>query len=414
MREPCNAGVRNALLAHRRVLDSRTGDGRTDICLPTSLRALLTDRALLGRSHWTVAVAAGCMAASGCHVTHRATDSVEVGRSHRPKQYTARALSDAIRVTDTGRLRFVTAQVCEAEVVIESQEFVTTTKSANLATVVVGVIAASLGGAAIFAGLSADDGGGALAAGLIGLGAGAPLTIGPFLGRTTTRKPGGKGSYVKGEVPDEPCADAPISAESATVWIGPRRVFGSVDPDGVFSVPLYEIVDLYAVPVQHSLAMSAVLPTVAGPRRVQTTLDGETLARGRDGYVAGAGFDGAIEPLQKVPGLRHSQLSATISQADGIATVVVSFLVENTGPGVGYAVRGVIQADNPHLDGRVIYVGKLPKRESARPAVSIRIPMDAVEPDARIALYLKDGHDTAPGYTIRAKVSPQLKTMEAP
>jgi hypothetical protein len=197
----------------------------------------------------------------------------------------------------------------------------------------------------------------------------------------------------------------PVDEATAVVEGKPDSVLGTIETDRGPMLAYDALIDA-------ELSCRILeLATAGGARAIPATLDGESLARGRDGFLAGAGLDGSVPPLEKVPSLRHAQLAATSSEANEIETIVISFVVENGGPGDAYAVRGIVQADHPHLDGRVIYVGKLPRGETARPALSIRVPVDAVPADTVVRLYVRDGHDTAPAYSLTARVAPRLKTM---
>jgi hypothetical protein len=346
--------------------------------------------------------------AAGCHVTRRSSETIETSRSLRPLPGTAKPLAPEIRLTDDGRLRFVEPLECAAEIAVEGDRYDTVEKQANLATVVVGIIVASIGGVSLFAGLSSDDGDAAAVGGVFGVAAGAPLAIAPFFGREKTREPAGRDSFTKPTSERTACGDAPIAGDTATIAIGSQRVLGTVDAEGTFSVPVFEFYDAFDIPRLRSLQLTATIHHELVPRTIKTTLDAETLAVKRDGFFAASGIDGSAPPLQRVPSLSFDGAHAI---HDGDA-VTVDLHVANAGPGPARGVRAHVQSRWPHLDGRVLYIGKLAAGADTRPSLRVRVPEGGVPPSTIVTIRLDDADDTAPSYSVHASVTRPLKTIE--
>ena len=343
-------------------------------------------------------------------MTRRSTESVETSRSLRPLPGTARVHGAAVVVTAEGRLRFVEPLVCKAEVIVEGQEREVVATEANLATVVVGIIAASLGGVALFAGLASDDGDAATAGGALGLAIGGPLAIAPFFGRSVTRRSVGKTRYVKAIRDGAACGDRPIAADRAILEIASQRVYGTVDANGQFSVPVFEFLDAFDLPRLQALQVKVVIPHDLAPRKLESTLDGETLAAGRDGFFAAAGIDAATPALQKVPTLSFE--TPTAIHGDGAVTISVT--IKNGGPGPAYGVRALVQSRYPYLDGRILYVGRLDRDATVTPSITVPIPDPAVPASTLVTLYVDDADKTAPSYSVSTQVTRPLKRMDSP
>ncbi len=354
-------------------------------------------------------VLVACVALVGCHVTRRSTESVESSRSLRPLLDTAKPHGEAVVVTPDGRLRFVEPLVCKAEVVVEGEKFEVVSEQENLATVVVGIIAASIGGVALFAGLASDDGDATAAAGALGLAIGGPMTLAPFFGRSKSRRSIGKTRYVKGTRDGQPCGDKPIAADRAILEIANQRVYGTVDANGEFSVPVFEFLDAFAPPHVQALRLKVVIPHEIVPRKLESTLDAETLAAGRDGFFRAAGVDAETPPLQKVPSISFDNPTATHGD-DG---VTLGLTIKNDGPGAAYGVRARTQSRYPYLDGRILYVGRLDRGATATPSLTVRIPDTAVPASTVVTIYVDDADKTAPSYSLTTRVTRPLKGMDS-
>lgn len=336
------------------------------------------------------------VAGTGCHTYARYDDTVAGDTRERKREGAARVLEPTIEVTRGGMLRFAEPMVCTYDVVVEQSNYRVTRTQPNMATFIVGLITMSAGAVALISGLSDSEPGSAPATylGVGGLAVGLPFAVGPFLGNGRERVHTGDGETVQG-TKDLACGSRPVAATTALVRSGKRQLFGGVK-DGVFAVSPFTFVDAFALHKLSGLELSAELFDDAGDRRtMNVTLDAAALARGRDGFFAGLGIDGTVEPLQKVPRVIATDLVVTRVLADGQPAIEVSVRVENRGPGTAHGVRGSLSSSNPQLDGRMLYVGRLAAGATANPRALVLMRADAAAlGDARIAVTLYDAHAT--------------------
>ena len=166
------------------------------------------------------------------------------------------------------------------------------------------------------------------------------------------------------------------------------------------------LVDAFDVTAAAALDLSAELDAAGGARTVQAILGGGALASGAKAFLARADFDAKIEPLRLVPGVAAGMLRVSLTAtADGPAVRVVLPL-RNDGPGPAWALRGHLTAPGlPAIDGRVLYVGHLPRH--AEVSRELLIPVsDAAAAALRnatidVAIELRDAHGTAPATPVR-------------
>jgi hypothetical protein len=229
----------------------------------------------------------------------------------------------------------------------------------NYATFVVGAILGSLGavgtGVAIGEGHPSDHPIAYVAP--VALVAGLWLSIGPFTGNSVDREYGGT-QRVERAGKDAPCGEQPLAATRATlVWHGLRAV-ADVDADGVLSISPYDFVDAFAAGRGPPLDLGADVELADGQHHaIQVVIPGDALVKGRDAFFARAKIDGRWETLQKVPRLEPGALRASRTTISGRPVLRVSLPLDNNGPGDAWQVRGVITAQAPEVDGRVIYIG---------------------------------------------------------
>lgn len=315
---------------------------------------------------------------------------------------TARPRPATIEVTVAGQLRFVTPLTCTGRRVRVVEEYETVTVRPNLATFVVGVVVGAASAVVLVGGLAADEAPVAGAGGL-GLAAAAPLVIGPWIGNGVDERGPRTGELVERRG-DLPCGERPVTARAASLRTGRVQVFGAVDADGVFSVSPFTFVDVFAVGEARALDVTADLIDDAGVTTIAAVVEPVALAAARDGYVAAAGLDARVERLRKVPRLDAGAISVERAAIDGRPHLRVAMPLRNDGPGDAWQVRAIVAAAHPELDGRIAYVGALPRGHATD--VTLAIPLSAAA-DAELAgarvelsITLRDAHDTAPATPI--------------
>ncbi|HEX4419239.1 MAG TPA: hypothetical protein VH165_15110 [Kofleriaceae bacterium] len=356
-------------------------------------------------------VAAGLGA--GCHVMaeDRLTRPGQLERIAHPEA--AVAQRPALILDDAGQLRFIEPLACPTEELLHAHTTIERATRPNLATFTVGAIATALGGVMLTSGLFAQRPGASpyTYAGILGVGAGLPLAIGPWIGDRTelAEPPAGTGdTVVRRPGPDQPCGARPLAAHTATLTTGGLEIHGALDADGGFEISPYQWIDAYEAASQAGGAaeITATLAGDAGPRTLTTVLDARALAAHAAGFLAHAAFDARIEPMTLVPGIVAGALRASlIATARGPAVRVVLPL-SNAGPGDASGLRGQIAAPGtPAIDGRMIYVGKLARGASVSPELVIPLapPAAAALRNATIDLSveLRDAHGTAPATPVR-------------
>ena len=335
----------------------------------------------------------------GCHVTSEleSTHPGTLQRVRHPEQAVAR--SAILALADDGHLRFVEPRECPTEDVTEQLDTIEVQARPNLATFVVGVIATSA--AAITTARGALGGDGALTAlGVGGLAVGLPLAIGPWLGldRALRAGPAHPALHVPG--PTEACGDRPVAARAATLSASGIQVYGTIAADGTFAVSPFQLLDAYGLASVHAWDVSASVEGDGPPRTITAVIEGGALAKAAPEFFAHADFDSKIEPLRLVPNLASGPPRVSLTSTDTGPAVRVVLAVHNAGPGDTYALRGQITSSSPALDGRVIYIGHLPREKSA--AREILIPLSAAAGAALrgatvdVSIELRDAHGTAP------------------
>jgi len=350
------------------------------------------------------------LVATACHVkVHTETTRPgKVVRTQRPEG--AIAHRPTLVLTDAGMLRFVEPLECPTEEVVETISGTEISTRPNLATFVVGVITASVGGVLAVRGLtSSDRSNPATFAGIGALGVGLPFAIGPWIGTRTELTPGPPAAAVRRPGPSEPCGARALPARSATLTVHGVEVHGAIDRDGVFSVSPYQLVDAYATKQVPAWDVSAVVDAEAGPQTITTVLEGGDLARRAPAFLAAATFEAKVEPMRLVPGVVAGTLRVSLTSTTAGPAVRVVLPIKNDGPGDAWAVRGQITSSTKAVDGRVIYVGHLAK--GATLSRELLIPLTAPAADAikgasiEVSIELRDAHGTAPQTPVRFRGS---------
>lgn len=340
---------------------------------------------------------------SACHVVTR-NEIVRPGTSERVVlQERAIAKRPTAILTEAGMLRLVEPLECPTENVISQQAGAEITTTPNLATFVVGIVASSVGAISVIRGISDEDPGGSpftyAGAGL--LAAGLPFAIGPWLGNRVELVPGEARPPVRTAGPAEPCGERPVLAKTATIRVRGVEVHGTVDPEGGFSISPYLIVDAYETTSIPAWDMAITLDGDR-TRQLTATLEGGALAARASAFLANARFEAKVEPMRLVPGLVPGVPRVTMT-----ATAIrIALPIRNDGPGPSWGLRGHVSAPGtPAIDGRVMYIGAVPKGAALEIVLDIPISPQAAarlrDAQLELAIELRDAHGTAPATPIR-------------
>lgn len=343
----------------------------------------------------------GFLLVAGCHVVAR-TETVHPSQLERiPHRDQPRPGPPALVLADGGELRFVETLACPTEELVATTGTVEVATRPNLATFVVGVIATSAGAVLMAQTIGNGELDPAGGAGMAFVAGGLPLAIGPWLGNGTRLEPGAQRPPERRPGPDERCGERPLAGTYATVHANDLEVRGAVSEAGAFSVSPFAVVDAFDA-TAHVPAPLELRATLDDGRTIATTLDGAALARAAPAFLANAKIDTRVEPMQLVPDLSGGTLRARLD--GGIVTLVLA--LHNDGPGPAWAVRGrVVAPQLPALDGRVLYIGAMPK--GATITRELAIPVSPIAATALhgatvdIALELRDAHRTAPATPVR-------------
>ncbi len=346
-------------------------------------------------------------ALAACHVTTRYQETRRGETRHEVAPgATPRLLPPSMEVSEDGRFRFVEPFVCAMQSVTEMAAFDVERRRPNVATLVVGVIAASLGAVATAAALAAEDGSGSPLAylGPAGLVVGIPFVIGPLVGNSTARVPG-EVQEVRAASGEAPCGTRPLTGRRATVGWSGLRVVGTIDADGYFEVSPFAFIDAFDVGRIPALVLAIEIERDDGKLPLEVVLDAAALAGARDGFFRRIGVDATVEPVRKVPRLEAGPLRVSRVRRDAERGVRIVVPLANRGPGDAYGVRLSVNASSPELDGRFIYYGRLPAKTAVEIDTVIPISEDAdhtlAAADFELSVILRDAHGTAPDAPVR-------------
>jgi hypothetical protein len=334
-----------------------------------------------------------------CHVTDRIEVTRVVGRSRVPRPDPPRALPATLMVTGDGELRFVEPLRCTADEIVELETTEVVHVRPNLATVIVGITASSLGALGLFLGATDDSAGTSpLIFGGAGLlAAGVPLMVGPWFGNRSDYHPAGVQRATR-SVHAEPCGQRGVTASAATLSVAGLRVTGAVDGDGVFAVSPFEIVDAFDTTTR-GLDVSAELVAPGGRQSVRAALGPDALGRGRAAFLQRLGVDAAVEPMRKVPRLEPGAVRVVRAGA----SLRIALAIGNAGPGDAYAVRGRVATAAADIDGRLLYFGRIPARTTITREIAVPLGdgAAALAGPLDLAIELIDAHGTAPDAPVR-------------
>jgi hypothetical protein len=277
----------------------------------------------------------------------------------------------------------------------------------SAATLVVGIIAVAAGAVALVSGAAGDDPASAPLTylGPVGIAGGLPLVIGPLVGNTTSRELV-ETRPVRTPAEDERCGARPVAATRATVTWSGLRAIGAVDGDGAFTISPFEFVDAFAIADAPPLALAIELERAAGgPLALEGVIDEAALARAQPGFLARAGVDATVEPIRKVPRFEPGLLTVRRVGPAGGRALALSLPLRNVGPGDGFAVRLVLSSPNAELDGRVVYVGRVPARGEREVTATLPLSDEAdralTAGELVLSARLRDAYDAAPATPIR-------------
>ena len=347
------------------------------------------------------------LVASACHV-RVSTETTRPGTTEKIVHTDgAIARTPTLVLTDAGTLRFIEPLACPTEHIVTATTAIETSTQPNLATFIVGVIATSVGGVMTVRAVTDDDAGRnpLTYAGLGALGVGLPLAFGPWIGHTTSIRPGPEAPPVRQPGPSEPCGERGLSARHATLTVRDVEVFGAVDKDGVFGVSPYALVDAFDTTAVAPWDVKAHVEAAGGARTIEVVIEGGALAQRAPAFLARAGFDARVQPLRLVPGLAPGRLRASLTSTSAGPALRVVVPLHNDGPGEAWAVRGHLTSPTKAVDGRVIYIGHLAKGEAV--TRELLIPLSSAAADALrgseidLSVELRDAHGTAPSTPMR-------------
>lgn len=345
---------------------------------------------------------------AACHVTRRSEIVEPVATERVVHHEGAQPRKPTLVLTDVGTLRFIEPLECPTEDKFTARTFEETEVRPNLAAFVVGVIATSLGGVLFVRGLTGDDPGSSpfTYGGLGGLAAGLPFAVGPWIGNGTARTLRGESGDQRRPGPSETCGDRALPASVATLAFRGIEVFGTVGKDGTFSVSPYQLVDALDTTRIPTWDITATVETPSGARTIQALVEGGALGTRAPAFLVRLETDMKVEPMRLVPGIAAGTLRASLTQtADGPAMRIV-LPVKNDGPGEAWAVRGLVASSTTRsIDGRVLYIGHIPKGGTATPELLIPLTPAAAEAirnaTIELSVELRDAHGTAPSTPIR-------------
>jgi hypothetical protein len=337
---------------------------------------------------------AAAVVLAACHVTTRTEVTRTGGAKVVERPETARAQPATIEVTPDGKLRFVEPLVCDADVFADVTPEIQVARRPNYASVVVGIVAFGIGAVATVVAATGDDAASSpVFYGGIGLlAAGGPLAIAPLVGNRTTTEPGELRRELQGKR-EAPCGVRPVEARAATLAVRDLRVFGAIQPDGVFAVSPFQWIDAFAVGEIPAWDIRARF--VGTGEIVERVLDASRFNTAAPGFLASAGVDGSIEPLRKVPNVSIGTVRVTRTSAPALR---IAMPVVNAGPGVAWQLRARVSAPHAEVDGRILYLGRIAPNESRTGELIIPLSADADTAirgaKLPITLVLVDGHRT--------------------
>jgi hypothetical protein len=350
-------------------------------------------------------LAVAAMLAS-CHLVTE-TSSLRPGAHHHDvDRLAATVRPPTLIVDDDAALRFVEPLDCPGLDVVDQDEVITRSTRANVATAVIGILVTAAGGVATaLGGLSGDT---AVAiGGLVGVVAGLPLAVGPWLGDGDVDRLGTPHPPLRHVTTSEPCGTRALAASSATLDAVGVEVAGAIDSTGAFSVSPFLLVDAFDPRSAGAWDLRAIAQTGSGDKTFHVVIPADALVRGARAFLAGKlDFDAQVQALQVVPDLSAATPPQIIlaQTADGpVAKVTVA--ISNAGPGDTWQLRGQLETAVRALDGRILYFGHVARGQTS--TRELVIPLTASSASALryatidLAIQLHDAHGTAPSAPIK-------------
>lgn len=349
-------------------------------------------------------VALGLLAA--CHNITRIDDTQFGATSFVVDQTTAHGGGPRVAITDTGKWRFEVPLICDGQEFIELTNSAKLRSKPNVATFVVGILATAIGGVATVSSWSSDgrDANPLSYAGPLSIATGGILMVGPWIGNGEVKVPGSTEKRPRFKRQGE-CGARPIAARTAVLEFRGVRVFGTVNDAGEFAVSPYQFIDAFDAGKIPALDIKATLSTATGTQEIVTVLDASLLAARKAAFLATADFDSQVKPFRVVPEFERPTLRTSLTTVNGAPALRVVVAAKNNGPGPAWALRAHIVANVPDVDGRVIYLGHVPKGSTVQR--ELLIPLDD-EGAARLrgaelslSLDFSDAYGTAPSVPVR-------------
>jgi hypothetical protein len=343
---------------------------------------------------------------AGCHVTARNKITRPASSERLQDLERGRPVRTTMMLADTGELHFVELLVCPTEESVDNETATEVTIGPNLATFVVGAIATAVGGVLLVRGIADAEPGSTPftyigAAGVVG---GLPLAIGPWIGNRTELGPARETSGRRHRLPDSPCGSRPLAAKSAVIQARGVEIYGRIDR-GKFAISPFQIEDAFATGSIPSWDATAVID--GDSEVIKARIDGAALAKTAAAFRASHGIDTRVEPIRLVPGIKAGTLRASLTEtADGQPMVRLVLPLENPGPGPAWQLRGhVVAPGTPAIDGRMIYIGAIPKGATRRAELLVPVSATAAEQlrneSLELSIELRDAHGTAPATPVR-------------
>ncbi|MBX3156229.1 MAG: hypothetical protein KF773_09545 [Deltaproteobacteria bacterium] len=344
----------------------------------------------------------------GCHVVGR-NDIARPGRVDRVRIDGAEPIprTPTLVLTDDHALRFIEPLDCKTEEVVTTSTAAEIETKPNIATFVVGVVAASVGAVMTVSALGGKDASGdplLYAGGGLAL-AGVPFAVGPFIGNRTELR-ANPDQTVKRPGPNEPCGERGLAVTGATLVVRGVEVRGKVDTAGHFNISPFIFLDAFEVSGGPSLDITAHVESSRGKYSVVALIDATVLAKHAAAWIKGADFDGQSQTIQIVPGVVAGTLRVTLTRTIDGPAVRIILPLRNEGPGPAWQLRGhVIAPGTPAIDGRVLYFGALAKDASVTRELLIPIAESVADylrnAQIDLSIELRDAHGTAPRTPIR-------------
>jgi hypothetical protein len=351
----------------------------------------------------SVAVIVG---SQGCHTQHRVTQTTRGNTSIVVDQTTASGTGARLAISDQGRWRFEVPLQCSAQEFVELTNNEKIHTRPNVATFVVGIVVATLGGVVAARGFLNDNSGSdpLSYAGPMAVATGTAFMIGPWFGNGIEDVSGKTEKSAIGRKM-VPCGARPLSGKDAVISFRATRLYGTVNDNGEFSQSPFQNADVFDLPAMKPWNVQAKLTTQEGAIEVSTVVDGSMLAQHKDRFVGSAGFDAKLEPLRLVPQFASPVMRVSLTKVGSDGALRISLKVQNENDGESWQLRARIESSVPDVDGRMLYLGYLGPRQTLQKELLIPLAPDAVArlqgAELTVSAQLLDAHGTTPASPVR-------------